>query len=42
MFDLTHTIAAPLFENTEYPWQVLPGIRGLYPRGRPRAAGGAV
>ena len=37
MFDLTHTIAAPLFENTEYPWQVLPGIRDFI-----RAAGPAL
>ena len=35
--DLTHTIAAPLFENTEYPWQVLPGIRDFI-----RAAGPAL
>lgn len=27
MFDLAHTIAAPLFANKEYPWQILPGIR---------------
>ena len=27
MFDLARTIAAPLFANKEYPWQILPGIR---------------
>ena len=26
LFDLTKTIAAPLFERYEYPWQVLPEI----------------
>ena len=24
--DLSHTIAAPLFEGKQYPWEVLPGI----------------
>ncbi|MDD6381211.1 MAG: UDP-N-acetylglucosamine pyrophosphorylase [Lachnospiraceae bacterium] len=26
MYDLTHTIAAPLLEKYEYPWEVLPHI----------------
>ena len=27
LFDLEHTIAAPLFEGKEYPWEVLDGIK---------------
>lgn len=27
LFDLSHTIAAPLFEGHVYPWEVLDGIR---------------
>ena len=26
LFDLSHTLAAPLLENKEYPWEVLPDI----------------
>ena len=26
LFDLTNTIAAPVFEGCEYPWEVLPKI----------------
>lgn len=26
LFDLTHTLAAPLLSGCEYPWQALPGI----------------
>ena len=29
LLDLSHTIAAPLFEGHEYPWEVLPEIKGL-------------
>lgn len=29
LFDLNHTIAAPLFQGHEYPWEVLPEIRGF-------------
>ena len=27
LFDLEHTIAAPLFEGKDYPWEVLDGIK---------------
>ena len=27
LLDLSHTIAAPLFEGKDYPWEVLGGIR---------------
>ncbi len=27
LYDLTHTLAAPLLEKTQYPWQALPGIK---------------
>ena len=27
LFDLSHTLAAPLLEDTEYPWEALDGIR---------------
>ena len=27
MFDLSHTLAAPLLEKTEYPWEALDGIK---------------
>ena len=27
LFDLSHTLAAPLLENTEYPWEALDGIK---------------
>ncbi len=26
LFDLSHTLAAPLLENTEYPWEALDGL----------------
>lgn len=29
LLDLSHTIAAPLFEGHEYPWEVLPEIKGF-------------
>lgn len=29
LFDLTHTMAAPLLEKTAYPWEALAGIRDL-------------
>lgn len=29
LLDLSHTIAAPLFENTTYPWEALPGINAF-------------
>ena len=27
LIDLSHTIAAPLFEGKKYPWEVLPLIK---------------
>ena len=27
LYDLSQTIAAPLFEGAEYPWELLPGIK---------------
>ena len=27
LLDLSHTIAAPLFEGKDYPWEVLGGIK---------------
>ena len=27
LYDLTHTLAASLLENTEYPWEALPKIK---------------
>ena len=27
LYDLTHTLAAPLLEKTEYPWEALPKIK---------------
>ena len=27
LYDLTHTLASPLLENTEYPWEALDGIK---------------
>ena len=29
LYDLTHTLAAPLLEEVEYPWQALAGISGF-------------
>ena len=29
LLDLSHTIAAPLFEGKEYPWEVLDGIKSF-------------
>lgn len=29
LFDLTHTLAAPLLEKTEYPWEALDGIKAF-------------
>ena len=29
LLDLEHTIAAELFEGKEYPWEVLPEIKGF-------------
>ena len=29
LYDLTHTQAAPLLEEVEYPWQALAGISGF-------------
>ena len=29
LFDLSHTAAAPLLENTEYAWEALSGIKGF-------------
>ncbi|MDO4962136.1 MAG: UDP-N-acetylglucosamine pyrophosphorylase [Eubacteriales bacterium] len=29
LLDLEHTIAAPLFEKTRYPWEALSGIKGF-------------
>ena len=27
LYDLSHTLAAPLLEKTEYPWEALDGIK---------------
>ena len=29
LLDLEHTIAAELFEGKDYPWEVLPEIKGF-------------
>ena len=29
LFDLSHTLAAPLLEKTEYPWEALDGIKAF-------------
>ena len=29
LYDLDHTLAKPLLEQCEYPWEALPGIRDL-------------
>ena len=29
LLDLSHTIAAPLFEGRTYPWEVLGGIKAF-------------
>ena len=29
LYDLDHTLARPLLEQCEYPWEALPGIRDL-------------
>ena len=42
LYNLEETIAAPLLEQYEYPWEVLPYIKGIHQSARERSAGGSL